>query len=809
MAQWVNYFVKGLNARGTTGICAADQLRQIILNHDGGEAFHCAFDLIDSELKVEEDLGVHLPPKERYRYHAQSAETLKRFPKTSVEYEGTFRPALGYVWFDFDSHDGGVQALADTRKFVEWLGVHDLVICYSGSKGFHVGVPFSCFDLLPSPQLGKTLNQLAHTLKKTYPTLDTSVFNAQRKFRALGSRHPKTGLYKISLCDGIVDGLKFTLDEIKDCAKTRCSNLVIPVPALRSPLDKITEVLRLSNSESLLPKDNKKASAKVKADKNWTAPTGKDAFEKCGFLKHVAEKPTEVNEPQWYAALSIVAKFQDGRKQCHEISRQHPRYSVHETNEKIDQAEQASLPRTCESINQLWDGCKQCPLFGKINSPVNIFETRFYDRTGKGALIPLYNDLLKHFQSDSAYKTIADMKTVYRFNGTHYAEFTPIEIKAFAENSFEPKPQEKYRQEFYHKVIANSVEKRTFFERNLDGKINFLNGVLEVSTGQLANHSAEFGFRHVLPYEFQRDAACPIFDAWIKDVMLGDQDLVKILQEFMGYVVRGGDYKYHKALWLSGSGRNGKSTFLSVLKALIGSDNYSTLSIRQIISDKFSSADLDGKIANFSEETSPEELSDSGPFKNLTGDGELLAQKKYGDPYKFRNRAKLIMTYNEVPQLKDLSPGMLSRPIIIPWKKDLTDEASQDRNLKSKLFAELPGIFNFALAGWNRLESQEHFTSSEKSKLEMEEIRINSCSAASFVAENIKFNEDETGDTLKPKQLYEAYKLQVGQYAFGEQKFYKRIGAIPSVAKRKRRSNEGVEYFGMSFKRKSTGAVEF
>ena len=115
------------------------------------------------------------------------------------------------------------------------------------------------------------------------------------------------------------------------------------------------------------------------------------------------------------------------------------------------------------------------------------------------------------------------------------------------------------------------------------------------------------------------------------------------------------------------------------LKALIGHGNYSTLSIKQIINDKFSSADLDGKIANFSEETSPEELSDSGSFKNLTGDGELLAQKKYGDPYSFRNRAKLIMTYNEVPVLKDLSPGMLSRPIIVPWKKDLTDESTQDR----------------------------------------------------------------------------------------------------------------------------------
>lgn len=814
MASWVNYFVTSLNADGREGLCPADTLRAKIENHDGSEAFHSAFDLVDEELKLAEDTGQS--GKNRFRYHAQTPETIKRFPKSSGQYEGTFQPALGYVWFDFDSHDGGLAALEDTRKFVEWLGAHDLFICYSGSKGFHVGVPFSCFDLKPSADVGTILNRLAASLKKTtYPTLDTTVFNAARKFRVLGSKHPKTSLYKIHVTR---DGLhSWTLEQIKELAKER-GNLTIPIAALRSPLEKLNALIAPAATKTPLGATD---SISIDEYRRYRQPEGTEAFNQCGFLSWARDNASKINEPQWYACASIVGRFKDGRAKFQAMSKGHPDYSVHSTDEKLEQALQASGPRTCEAIDSLWSGCKSCPHYQKIKSPVVILEkdmiateaTGFYDlmKDNKGYIkkIPNYNDLLRRFEIDTPYKTIADMKTVYAFNGVHYEEKSPIELKAFAEDKFFPKPQEKFRQEFTHKVFANHVGFRSFFTKGIESKINFKNGVLDTETSQLVAHSPNYGFRNVLPYEFNPGAQAPLFAAWIKDVMLGDEALVKILQEFMGYVVRGGEYKYHKALWLSGSGRNGKSTFLSVLKALIGDSNYSTLSIKQISNDKFSSADLDGKIANFSEETSPEELQDSGSFKNLTGDGELLAQKKYGDPYKFRNRAKLIMTYNEVPQLKDLSPGMLSRPIIIPWKKDLTDESLQDRNLKAKLFAELPGIFNFAFEGWKRLENQEQFTKSDKSSIEMEEIRIASCTAASFIAENISFYALDSVATVKPKQLYEAYKLQVGQYAFAEQKFYKRINVIPNVAQRRRRVESGTEYIAMSFKRKSTGAVEF
>lgn len=425
----------------------------------------------------------------------------------------------------------------------------------------------------------------------------------------------------------------------------------------------------------------------------------------------------------------------------------------------------------------------------------------YYSKGVKGALKPEYDELLKDFETDHPFKTIADMKTVFAFNGTHYVDLTPIEIKGYAEKSFNPRPEEKLRSEFLNKVLSNNITRRTFFADTIEGRLNFKNGVLDLSLKEttLKPHSPEYGFRGVLPYDFDDEAECPTFKNWLRDVMCGDAQLQAILQEFMGYVVRGGDYKYHKALWLGGVGRNGKSTFVDVLKAMIGTGNYTTLSIKSLIGDKFAGSELDGKLANFSEETSPQELADSGPFKNLTGDGELIVQKKYGDLYPMRNKAKLIMTYNVIPDIKDLSKGMLSRPIIVPFEKEIA-EKDQDRNTKKKLFTELPGILNFALDGWARLERQGGFTQSSKSELALQTMREESCSVFQWIEGCIEFagddffSDEERAHAFKPAELYSRY-LTTNRYPHKYLDFCKKLAAHPKMKERKSMS-KGMPYYG-------------
>lgn len=419
----------------------------------------------------------------------------------------------------------------------------------------------------------------------------------------------------------------------------------------------------------------------------------------------------------------------------------------------------------------------------------------YYSRGEKGGLIPEYDALLKAFRRENEYRMLTDMKHIYVFRNTHYVDMNFYEVKAYAEKKFFPKPTDKIRAEFLYKVYANNTTRRHFFTESIEGKLNFKNGVLDLSEGQeLKPHSPDYGFRGVLPYNYEPEAKCPFFKQWLLSIMMGDRELIALLQEFMGYIIRGGEYKYHKALWLGGVGRNGKSTFVDLLKALIGLGNFSVISIKALMSDKFIGAELDGKIANFSEETSPQELADSGPFKNLTGDGDLVAQKKFGDPYFFRNRAKLVMTYNQIPDLKDLSAGMLSRPVIIPFKK-VIGESEQDRDIKQKLFKELPGIFNFALRGWQRLERNGGFTQSTESQAALNVLKEESCNAYQWVENHVQ---EVFGKTtpLKPYDLYTNYCTQE-RYAYKAPEFYRRIQAHPKIKNARKITETGTVYKGI------------
>ncbi len=227
---------------------------------------------------------------------------------------------------------------------------------------------------------------------------------------------------------------------------------------------------------------------------------------------------------------------------------------------------------------------------------------------------------------------------------------------------------------------------------------------------------------------------------------------------------------------------------------MIGAGNFSTLSIKSLIGDKFASSDLDGKIANFSEETSPEEIADSGPFKNLTGDGDIAAQKKFGDIYSFRNRAKLVMSYNTIPNLKDLSPGMLSRPIIVPFLKNIK-EGIQDHGIKKKLFTELSGIFNFALKGWERLEEQNQFTYSEKSVAALEAIKEESCNVFQWVKHYIKCTDDRE-QIRSVTQLYTCYRERE-KYPYSLVNFGRKLKGHPELQNHRIRTSESISYWGL------------
>lgn len=108
-----------------------------------------------------------------------------------------------WLWFDIDRERDLEAATSDARRLCAGLCERfkldgdELLIFYSGSKGFHVGVPTSLWEPEPSATFNQAARRFAETIaERTGVAIDTGVYDKVRAFRAPNSRHPKTGLYK-------------------------------------------------------------------------------------------------------------------------------------------------------------------------------------------------------------------------------------------------------------------------------------------------------------------------------------------------------------------------------------------------------------------------------------------------------------------------------------------------------------------------------------------------------------------------------------------------------------------------------------
>jgi len=96
-------------------------------------------------------------------------------------------------------------------------------------------------------------------------------------------------------------------------------------------------------------------------------------FERCAGCAQVLyadEHRTTLEEPLWWAILSIAKACTDGAEAIHTISEGHPNYTVSETEEK---SSRFKGPRTClEFQKDNPDICRGCIHKGKITSPIQL-----------------------------------------------------------------------------------------------------------------------------------------------------------------------------------------------------------------------------------------------------------------------------------------------------------------------------------------------------------------------------------------------------------------------------------------------------
>ena len=506
-----------------------------------------------------------------------------------------------------------------------------------------------------------------------------------------------------------------------------------------------------------------------------------DGVKECQVFQLMKDNPNDVPEPVWYAALSVLGRTD--RQMAHEYSKGYKEYVQEETDEKIDQALEASGPVTCEHFNHLWSKCDGCPHQFKVKSPISIKGPDFIRTKDIGFRVlnlkkdppvqgkPDYDDLYKHFYQSHPYVSVEEYREIYTWSGKTWGQKSPQYTKWFAEDNIDFKPNAAECNEFCEKILRNHLVSADEF-LNPHGFVNFQNGVMRLPGTldketyshmeplKLYPHTMELGCTTILPFAYEPEADCPRFKQFMREVAMADENLIAVLQEYVGYAISNADAELgERALFLLGEGSNGKSVFLDVLKKLVGKSNFSSVPLNYLDRET-SRYDLHGKLINVIEETPRGGMKDSSVFKNLVTGGTMTIKQLYKNPATVKNNTKFLMAANELPHNTDTTKGLFRKILIVPFNAVFEGERI-DRDIRSKLAEELPGIFNWAVEGYNRLVQNEyHFTSSKVIEKEVHTYKYLSDPLKSWA--NDYLEESETSKTYTAiKDLYRSYRFEV------------------------------------------------
>jgi len=443
----------------------------------------------------------------------------------------------------------------------------------------------------------------------------------------------------------------------------------------------------------------------------------------CAFISYCRDNAATLPEPYWWSMVHSLAFFGDhGRKKIHELSEPYPRYTKDETDRKVTEAVKLAGkevgPHTCAFIEgDLGFNCPADCMAKKlqVKAPAGLAsiltaqELRgpylYRDKSGWHLNIEkLVGDLLTEY----SFKTMRDNEECLIYERGIYIHGGETTIK----EECEKRVSKKFMTTHNVNEVTGHIKRSTYVDRrhfNLDKWIlNLENGLFNVLTGQLLSHTPDFLSTIRIPLDYDPQATYPRVQQFFTEVLRGED--IQVIEEIFGYCLIP-DYTIQNAFLFLGDGANGKSTLLELLKNFIGADNCTNISLQSIENKRFAKANLFGKLANIYADIPSTRMDHVGVFKTLTGGDTVDGEKKFKDPFYFKNTARLIFSTNNPPKVDEDTMAFWRRWIFINFPHKF-ENSQADKQLLDKLIKkeELSGLLNVALVGLKRLFDKQGYS---------------------------------------------------------------------------------------------------
>lgn len=208
-------------------------------------------------------------------------------------------------------------------------------------------------------------------------------------------------------------------------------------------------------------------------------------------------------------------------------------------------------------------------------------------------------------------------------------------------------------------------------------------------------------------YDYNPNAECPTWLRFLNSLWPDDAESIHTMQDWLGYLLLP-DTRLHKLLMLIGPPRSGKGTIGRVIKGLIGESNLACPTLGSL-AGPFGLWPLLGKTAGLIADARLSGRTDAiavvEKLLSISGeDPQDIHRKNLPTLTGVRLPVRFMLMTNELPNMRDASGALTSRVILIRMTRSFLGQ--EDKLLDTKLSAELPGILNWALIGWDGVRNR-------------------------------------------------------------------------------------------------------
>ncbi len=282
-------------------------------------------------------------------------------------------------------------------------------------------------------------------------------------------------------------------------------------------------------------------------------------------------------------------------------------------------------------------------------------------------------------------------------------------------------------------------------------------------------------------WDYNPAAYDALLDQTLNKIACYDPAIRALLEEAAGYALFRRN-ELGKAFFLTGTGSNGKSTYLETLEYMLGEDNVSNLDLKKL-PDRFSTVMLFGKLANIGDDISDEFVVDTSLFKKVVTGNRISAEYKGQPVFQFSPYAKLYFSANNIPRMgkgRDWE-AIKRRMVIIPFNAKFSP-ADPDFvpfiGSKLKTQEAMEYFITLGVNALKRILTRREFTTSPNIQAELDEYEESNNPILIFCKEL-----SEDGKEIENQPVQEIYLNYAGWCAVSNMKPMSRAEFTKAIKK--------------------------